>query len=97
MSTRRCAEHLSEMERGLRSLGFNGVIYLMLSEGGITTLDAARSFPVRLVESGPAAGAMAAAYYGETIGQPNLLSFDMGGTTAKLACMITDGLAVAHK
>ncbi len=83
-------EHLSDMERGLRSMGFSGFIYLMLSEGGMTTLDAARSYPVRLVESGPAAGAMAAAYYGEMLGEPDLLSFDMGGTTAKL-CLITNG------
>ena len=82
--------HLAEMEDGLRSLGFEGVIYMMLSEGGITTMEAARSFPVRLVESGPAAGAMAAAYYGETLGYGDLLSFDMGGTTAKL-CLITGG------
>ena len=82
--------HLAEMEDGLRSLGFGGVIYMMLSEGGITTMEAARSFPVRLVESGPAAGAMAAAYYGEALGYGDLLSFDMGGTTAKL-CLITGG------
>ena len=82
--------HLAEMEDGLRSLGFGGVVYMMLSEGGITTMDAARSFPVRLVESGPAAGAMAAAYYGEALGYGDLLSFDMGGTTAKL-CLITGG------
>ncbi len=63
---------------------------MMLSEGGITTMEAARSFPVRLVESGPAAGAMAAAYYGEALGYGDLLSFDMGGTTAKL-CLITGG------
>ena len=82
--------HLAEMEDGLRTLGFGGVVYMMLSEGGITTMDAARSFPVRLVESGPAAGAMAAAYYGEALGYGDLLSFDMGGTTAKL-CLITGG------
>ena len=82
--------HLEEMEEGLRALGFAGVIYMMLSEGGITTLEAARSFPVRLVESGPAAGAMAAAYYGKALGYDNLVSFDMGGTTAKL-CLITGG------
>ena len=82
--------HLVEMEEGLRSLGFGGVVYMMLSEGGITTMEAARSFPVRLVESGPAAGAMAAAYYGEALGYGDLLSFDMGGTTAKL-CLITGG------
>ena len=84
------SRHLVEMEDGLRSLGFGGVVYMMLSEGGITTMEAARSFPVRLVESGPAAGAMAAAYYGETLGYDDLLSFDMGGTTAKL-CLITGG------
>ena len=82
--------HLGEMEVGLRSLGFGGVIYMMLSEGGITTPEAARSFPVRLVESGPAAGAMAAAYYGKALGHDDLVSFDMGGTTAKL-CLITGG------
>ena len=82
--------HLQEMEGGLRSMGFGGVIYMMLSEGGITTLEAARSFPVRLVESGPAAGAMAASYYGKTLGYDDIVSFDMGGTTAKL-CLITDG------
>ncbi len=81
-------KHLADMERGLKSMGFGGVVYMMLSEGGVTTLEAARSFPVRLVESGPAAGAMAAAYYGEAIGYQDLLSFDMGGTTAKL-CLIT--------
>ncbi len=83
-------KHLAEMEKGLRSLGFDGIVYMMLSEGGVTTLEAARSFPVRLVESGPAAGAMAAAYYGETLGYKDLLSFDMGGTTAKL-CLIANG------
>ena len=82
--------HLEETDEGLRSLGFGGVIYMMLSEGGITTLDAARSFPVRLVESGPAAGAMAAAYYGAALGYDDIVSFDMGGTTAKL-CLITGG------
>ena len=82
--------HLAEMEGGLRSLGFGGVIYMMLSEGGITTLEAARSFPVRLVESGPAAGAMAAAYYGNALGYDDIVSFDMGGTTAKL-CLINGG------
>ena len=82
--------HLEEMEGGLRSLGFEGVIYMMLSEGGITTLEAARSFPVRLVESGPAAGAIAAAFYGKALGYDDLVSFDMGGTTAKL-CLITGG------
>ena len=62
----------------------------MLSSGGTASVETARRFPVRLIESGPAAGALAAAHAGRTSGRPNLLSFDMGGTTAK-ACLIEDG------
>ena len=61
----------------------------MLSNGGVIGIDVARRFPVRMVESGPAAGALAAAYYAEVLGLDRLLSFDMGGTTAK-ACIIED-------
>lgn len=65
-------------------------LYLMLSSGGITTLDTAARFPVRLIESGPAAGVLAAIFYGNKIGERNLVSFDMGGTTAKM-CVIKNG------
>jgi N-methylhydantoinase A len=78
------------MESGLAALGFRGTVYMMLSEGGVTTLDVARAFPVRLAESGPAAGAIGAAYYGELLGHADVVSFDMGGTTAKL-CIISGG------
>jgi N-methylhydantoinase A len=63
---------------------------LMLSNGGICTVETARRFPVRLIESGPAAGALMAAQIGRQAGYPDLLSFDMGGTTAK-ACYIEAG------
>jgi N-methylhydantoinase A len=62
----------------------------MLSSGGIATADTSARFPVRLLESGPAAGALAAAHAGVLSGHRDLLSFDMGGTTAKL-CVIEDG------
>jgi N-methylhydantoinase A len=62
----------------------------MLSSGGIATVNTAVRYPVRLLESGPAAGALAAAAYGKAAGMPSLLSFDMGGTTAKL-CVIDAG------
>ncbi len=65
-------------------------LLIMLSSGGICTVDTARRYPIRLVESGPAAGALAAAHLGRSIGVEDLLSFDMGGTTAK-ACLIDDG------
>ena len=55
----------------------------MTSNGGTATPDTARKFPVRLIESGPAAGALMCAYHSKLLGVPNLLSFDMGGTTAK--------------
>ena len=61
----------------------------MLSNGGVIGIDVASQFPVRMIESGPAAGALAAAYFADVLGLDRLLSFDMGGTTAK-ACLIED-------
>src|ERR671939_909034 len=62
----------------------------MLSSGGISRVKPASRFPLRLLESGPAGGALASAYYGQQAGVRDLLAFDMGGTTAKL-CVIEDG------
>jgi N-methylhydantoinase A len=67
-----------------------GGLLVMQSNGGVCEVDMAAQYPVRLVESGPAAGALAAAHYGKLLGHANLLSFDMGGTTAK-ASVIVDG------
>ncbi len=87
--------HLEEMEAGLRSMGFGGVIYMMLSEGGITT-PGGRPFPSPCGSSSPARrqGRWPAAYYGKALGHDDLVSFDMGGTTAKL-CLIHRRKAVA--
>src|SRR3970282_2116887 len=74
----------------LDKIGFAGSFFVMLSSGGIATRETASRFPVRLLESGPAAGAIAAAQAGMLCGHRDLLSFDMGGTTAKL-CVIEDG------
>jgi N-methylhydantoinase A len=82
--------YLAEIERKLRTAGIPGQLYIMLSSGGIATVDTSRQFPIRLLESGPAAGALAAAHMGRLGGQPDLLSFDMGGTTAKV-CLIEEG------
>ena len=80
----------------LHGLGFDRELYMMLSSGGIATSDAAIEFPIRLLESGPAAGAFAASYYGQLTGHRHVLSLDMGGTTAK-ACLIESGVpGVAH-
>jgi N-methylhydantoinase A len=84
------ARYLERLAERLRALGLAGPLHIMLSGGGITTVRAAREFPVRLIESGPAAGAMAAAYYGLLTDTPHAISFDMGGTTAKM-CLIDRG------
>ena len=73
-----------------RELGVPGPFYIMLSSGGIATPETAQRAPIRLVESGPAAGASAAARLARRAGESRMLSFDMGGTTAK-ACVIDEG------
>jgi N-methylhydantoinase A len=82
--------YLGQLEADLAQLGHQGQFLIMLSSGAVATTETARRFPVRLIESGPAAGALAAAHLGRLMDRPNLLSFDMGGTTAK-ACLIQDG------
>jgi N-methylhydantoinase A len=86
----RVASYLEELQQRLDGLGFAGSFFVMLSSGGIATAETAARFPVRLLESGPAAGALAAAFLGVRAGYPDLLSFDMGGTTAKL-CAVEHG------
>ena len=82
--------YLSELERKLREAGIRRRSVIMLSSGGIATVETSREFPIRLLESGPAAGALAAAHVGRLANHRDLLSFDMGGTTAKV-CLIEDG------
>jgi N-methylhydantoinase A len=82
--------YMERLERKLKDMGLKGTLHIMLSGGGITTIRAAQEFPIRLIESGPAAGAMGASFYSDLIGTKNLISFDMGGTTAKM-CLIDNG------
>ncbi len=82
--------YLARLEQRLRSLGFGGSLLIMLSNGGTCTVDVARRLPIWLVESGPAAGALVAAHLGLKAGRNEVLSFDMGGTTAK-ACIVEGG------
>ena len=85
--------YLARLEGGLKELGFLGHLYVMSSSGGTLTPQTARALPVRVVESGPAAGAQMAVLHGETLALPNVLSFDMGGTTAKGA-LVRNGAAL---
>ena len=82
--------YLQELQEWLSAQGFGGGLLVMLSNGGVVSPEVARRAPIRLVESGPAAGALAGAWYAKRLGLDRLLCFDMGGTTAK-ACLIEDG------
>ena len=83
-------EYLGKLEGLLSQAGYGGDLYIMQSNGGIMTAKEAAKLPVRLIESGPAAGALMAARYGAMVSQPNVIAFDMGGTTAKVT-LIDDG------
>jgi N-methylhydantoinase A len=82
--------YLKLLEDTLLSRGIVCPIFLITSAGGLTTMAIARKFPIRLVESGPAGGAILAAHIAQQRGQDQIVSFDMGGTTAKI-CLIDDG------
>jgi N-methylhydantoinase A len=82
--------YLEALETKLAGAGFGGSLHVMLSNGGIASPTVARQTPIRLVESGPAAGALGAGYFAEVAGLDRVLAFDMGGTTAK-ACIVDGG------
>ncbi len=81
------ASYLHRLEVGLREAGLACPLFMMLSGGGLTSLETAARFPIRLVESGPAGGAIFSAHVAKQRGLTEVLSFDMGGTTAKI-CLI---------
>lgn len=82
--------YLDELTKWLASEGFGGSVLMMLSNGGVVSTDDAARTPIRLVESGPAAGALAGSWFARRLGEDRLMCFDMGGTTAK-SCLIVDG------
>lgn len=82
--------YLDTLDAALKNTGIPGGLFLMLSNGGLTHVSEAKRAPVQLLESGPAAGALAGAWFGRHAGLDRVLAFDMGGTTAKLA-LVDDG------
>lgn len=82
--------YIAKLEKRLAAQGLERGLYMMLSSGGIISPATAKAHPVRLVESGPVGGALAATKLGSEAGFDSVLMFDMGGTTAK-SCLITDG------
>ena len=84
------SSYLLRLEQGLRARGMTCPFYLMMSGGGVTTVANAAKYPVRLIESGPAGGAILAGHVARECGLEEAFSLDMGGTTAKL-CLIENG------
>jgi N-methylhydantoinase A len=96
------AEYLRQLQAEMGARGYRGRLFVIQSSGGIATAEAMQRYPVRMIESGPAAGALMAAAYGELTGCPDLIALDMGGTTAKLALIekgrpFTTNLFELHK
>jgi N-methylhydantoinase A len=89
--------YLESLGQQLRDLGIGCPLLMMLSNGGFTHAGEARRFPVQLLESGPAAGAIAAAYFSKRSGVRNVLAFDMGGTTAKLSIVENNQPLIAYQ
>ena len=85
-------KYLNKLSARLESLGFQGKLFIMLSSGGITSVETAREFPVRIIESGPTAAVIASQHYGRMFDIKDIFCFDMGGTTAK-SCLIQKGQA----
>ncbi|MGB0553303.1 MAG: hydantoinase/oxoprolinase family protein [Alphaproteobacteria bacterium] len=81
--------YLGDLSNKLSALGLKQPLYLMQSSGGIASVETGRKAPIHLIESGPAAGATAGAFYGRLTDTHHLISFDMGGTTAKM-CLIEE-------
>ena len=87
------SRYLTRLEERLKGAGFGGELLLMQSSGGINSVEFTREFPVQIIESGPAAGTLGAAYFARLANMERVLAFDMGGTTAKLA-LVEDGRAI---
>lgn len=82
--------YVRRVQQGLAARKFKKKLFIMQSNGGVAIPDIVERFPIRIIESGPAAGVITAVRYAQAAGTDNILSFDMGGTTAKL-CLIEAG------
>ncbi|QQA43564.1 hydantoinase/oxoprolinase family protein [Pelagovum pacificum] len=84
--------YLEKLEGGLKDQGYKGQLFIMQSNCGVDSVEATKAVPITMVESGPASGFWGAAELGRSIGEPNILALDIGGTTAKCS-LIENGQA----
>ena len=89
--------YLEALARGVARLGVRAPVYVMQSNGGMASLAAVAARPATTIESGPAAGAVGAALLGRRLGYTRVISFDMGGTTAKAATIVDGAAQVVHE
>ncbi|QNK60313.1 hydantoinase/oxoprolinase family protein [Paenibacillus sp. PAMC21692] len=82
--------YIAKLEQGLAGYGTDASLNIVMSNGGLTDAETAAAYPIQLIESGPAAGVIAAAFHGRMAGENQIIAFDMGGTTAKM-CLVRDG------
>lgn len=91
------SRYLDRLHRTMHDLGISAPLYVMQSSGGMMTLASASALPAAVIESGPAAGVVGAAYLGRDLGLDDVLSFDMGGTTAKAGAVIGGAAQVVNE
>lgn len=89
--------YLDGLAARIAALDIAAPLFLMLSNGGLTHVDEAKRVPIQLLESGPAAGALAGAFFGRSVREAGVLAFDMGGTTAKLSVVDQGEPLIAHR
>ena len=88
--------YLDRLQASLSNEGYSRDLLIMLSSGGVTTNETAKEFPIRLVESGPAAGTLATVFLGKQCGLDSVIAFDMGGTTAKISVVQKGNLSMVN-
>jgi N-methylhydantoinase A len=88
--------YVDSLQASLNQEGYSRDLFLMLSSGGVTTNETSKEFPIRLVESGPAAGVLATVFLGKQCGLDSVIAFDMGGTTAKISVVQKGKLSMVN-
>ncbi|MEM3198116.1 MAG: hydantoinase/oxoprolinase family protein [Thermoplasmata archaeon] len=89
--------YLKKLEEGIRLMGFNAPIYVMSSNGGLNTINYASRMPISIIESGPGAGVMSSLYLSKYLGFENIITFDMGGTTAKAGTIVNGKIEISNE
>jgi N-methylhydantoinase A len=92
----RCSAYIASIQQRLSEAGFGGRFLIMQSNGGVMSAEVARRVPVAMMESGPVGGVMAAARIGPKLGFPDVIAFDMGGTTAKTSLIENGEASIAQ-